>query len=123
MRSRAEIPARRTLAVALALAWVLAGGPARAVCPKTGQPDFGVLTVRYVADAQCIELKSLKLYLQEYRNRGIFYEAAVNAILDDLVEACRPRVMELEGAFSARGGITTTVTAEYFADPDEGTAD
>jgi len=93
------------------------------VCPKTGQPDFGTLTIRYVADAACIELKSLKLYLQEYRNRGIFYEAAVNAILDDLVTACHPRVMELEGAFSARGGITTTITAEYFADLDEGAAE
>ena len=81
------------------------------VCPKTGQPDFGTVTIRYVPDRACVELKSLKLYLIEYRNRGIFYEAAVNAILDDLVRACRPRRMEVEGAFTARGGITTTVVA------------
>lgn len=83
------------------------------VCPKTGLPDFGTLTIRYVPDQACIELKSLKYYLIEYRNEGIFYEAAVNRILDDLVEACRPRRMELEGAFTARGGITTTVTAVH----------
>ena len=81
------------------------------VCPKTGQPDFGTITIRYVPDAACIELKSLKMYLFEYRNRGIFYEAAVNAILDDLAGACAPRRMEVEGAFTARGGITTTVVA------------
>jgi len=81
------------------------------VCPKTGLPDFGTITVRYVPDRACVELKSLKLYLVEYRNRGIFYEAAVNAILDDLAKACRPRRMEVEGAFTARGGITTTVVA------------
>ena len=81
------------------------------VCPKTGLPDFGTITIRYVPDRACVELKSLKLYLIEYRNRGIFYEAAVNAILDDLVKACRPRRMEVEGAFTARGGITTTVVA------------
>ncbi len=83
------------------------------VCPKTGLPDFGTLTIRYVPDQACIELKSLKYYLIEYRNEGIFYEAAVNRILDDLVEACAPRRMELEGAFTARGGITTTVTAVH----------
>jgi 7-cyano-7-deazaguanine reductase len=81
------------------------------VCPKTGLPDFGTITIRYVPDRACVELKSLKLYLVEYRDRGIFYEAAVNAILDDLVKACRPRRMEVEGAFTARGGITTTVVA------------
>ncbi len=81
------------------------------VCPKTGLPDFGTITIRYVPDRACVELKSLKLYLVEYRNRGIFYEAAVNAILDDLAKACRPRRMEVEGAFTARGGITTTVVA------------
>ena len=81
------------------------------VCPKTGLPDFGTITIRYVPDRTCVELKSLKLYLVEYRNRGIFYEAAVNEILDDLVKACRPRRMEVEGAFTARGGITTTVVA------------
>jgi len=81
------------------------------VCPKTGLPDFGTITIRYVPDQACIELKSLKYYLVEYRNQGIFYEAATNRILDDLVEACRPRSMTVEGAFTARGGITTTVTA------------
>ena len=81
------------------------------VCPKTGLPDFGTITIRYVPDGACVELKSLKLYLIGYRNRGIFYEAAVNAILDDLAKACRPRRMEVEGAFTARGGITTTVVA------------
>ncbi len=81
------------------------------VCPKTGLPDFGTITIRYVPDRSCVELKSLKLYLIGYRNRGIFYEAAVNAILDDLAKACRPRRMEVEGAFTARGGITTTVVA------------
>ncbi|MHC4819146.1 MAG: preQ(1) synthase [Planctomycetota bacterium] len=81
------------------------------VCPKTGQPDFGTITIRYVADQACLELKSLKLYLVGYRNEGVFYEAAVNRILDDLAAACRPRRMEVEGAFTARGGITTTITA------------
>ena len=81
------------------------------VCPKTGLPDFGTITIRYVPDRACVELKSLKLYLIGYRNRGIFYEAAVNAILDDLAKACRPRRMEVEGVFTARGGITTTVVA------------
>jgi 7-cyano-7-deazaguanine reductase len=83
------------------------------VCPKTGLPDFGTITIRYVPDRACVELKSLKLYLIGYRNRGIFYEAAVNAILDDLAKAVRPRRMEVEGAFTARGGITTTVVARH----------
>jgi len=81
------------------------------VCPKTGLPDFGTITIRYVPDGLCLELKALKHYLLEYRNQGIFYEAAVNRILDDLAGACAPRSMEVEGAFAARGGITTTVTA------------
>ena len=81
------------------------------VCPKTGLPDFGTITIRYVPDRACVELKSLKLYLIGYRDRGIFYEAAVNAILDDLAKALEPRRMEVEGAFTARGGITTTVVA------------
>jgi 7-cyano-7-deazaguanine reductase len=83
------------------------------VCPRTGQPDFGTITVVYTPDKLCIELKSLKLYLQAYRNDGIFYEAAVNKILDDLVAACRPRQMTLTGRFTPRGGITTTVTVPY----------
>ncbi|MHC4547861.1 MAG: preQ(1) synthase [Planctomycetota bacterium] len=81
------------------------------VCPRTGQPDFGTITIRYVPDQACLELKSLKHYLFAYRNEGIFYETAVNRILDDLAAACRPRRIEVEGAFTARGGITTTVTA------------
>jgi 7-cyano-7-deazaguanine reductase len=82
------------------------------VCPKTGQPDFGEIQIVYTPDAACIELKSLKYYLQSFRNQGIYYEAVTNRILDDLVEVCRPRRMRITGAFSARGGITTTVVAE-----------
>jgi len=83
------------------------------VCPITGMPDFGEILIRYTPDKNCIELKSLKYYLFEYRNQGIFYEAATNKILDDLVSACQPRRMTVTGAFTARGGITTTVVAEY----------
>ena len=83
------------------------------MCPKTGLPDFGTIRIRYVPDRLCIELKALKFYLLEYRNRGIFYEAATNQILDDLVAACQPRQMTVVGDFTARGGITTKVTAEY----------
>lgn len=83
------------------------------VCPKTGMPDFGEISIRYVPDGTCIELKSLKYYLNDYRNQGIFYEAVTNKILDDLVAACRPRRMTVTGAFTARGGITTTVVAEH----------
>jgi 7-cyano-7-deazaguanine reductase len=83
------------------------------VCPMTGLPDFGQVRITYVPDAHCLELKALKYYLLEYRNRGIFYEAATNQILDDLVAACRPRRMTIVGAFTARGGISTTVTARY----------
>jgi 7-cyano-7-deazaguanine reductase len=81
------------------------------VCPKTGQPDYGVLKIEYVPRAKCVELKSLKIYLQQYRNMGIFYETVTNRILDDLVAAIEPRKMTLTAAFSARGGITTTVTS------------
>jgi len=83
------------------------------VCPKTGQPDFGTLTFTYVPAKKCVELKSLKLYLQQFRNEGIFYEHATNRILDDLVAAVQPRRMTLAAAFTPRGGITTTVTASY----------
>lgn len=83
------------------------------VCPMTGLPDFGEIRIIYVPDAHCLELKGLKFYLLEYRNRGIFYEAATNQILDDLVAACRPRRMTIVGTFTARGGISTTVTARY----------
>ena len=91
------------------------------VCPKTGQPDFGVLTVSYVPDAKCVELKSLKFYLQQYRNEGIFYENVTNWILDDLVAVLRPRRLTLSAAFSSRGGISTTVTASF--DQSHGTND
>lgn len=83
------------------------------VCPMTGLPDFGEIRIAYVPDARCVELKSLKYYLLDFRNQGIFYEAATNQILDDLVAALAPRRMTVTGDFSARGGITTTVTAEY----------
>ena len=83
------------------------------ICPKTGQPDFGTLTFAYTPAAKCVELKSLKLYLQQFRNEGIFYEHATNRILDDLVEVVQPRKMKLVARFTPRGGITTTVTAEY----------
>src|SRR6266581_3930365 len=83
------------------------------VCPKTGLPDFGAIRITYTPDTKCVELKSLKYYLIEFRNRGIFYEAATNQILDDLVAACLPRRMTVVGDFSVRGGISTTVTAVY----------
>lgn len=83
------------------------------LCPKTGQPDFGTLTITYVPDQLCFELKSLKLYLQQYRNHGAFYEAVTNIILDDLVAVTQPRSMTLIGAFTPRGGIRTNVIVEY----------
>ncbi|MCC6124501.1 MAG: NADPH-dependent 7-cyano-7-deazaguanine reductase QueF [Pirellulales bacterium] len=86
------------------------------VCPKTGQPDFGTLTINYVPEKKCVELKSLKLYLLQFRNEGIFYENVTNRILDDLVAALHPRRMTLTAAFNARGGITTTVTATHKAE-------
>lgn len=83
------------------------------VCPKTGQPDFGALTFTYVPAEKCVELKSLKLYLQQFRNEGIFYENVTNRILDDLVAVVQPRRMTLVAAFTPRGGISTTVTARF----------
>ena len=83
------------------------------LCPKTKQPDFGVIKIRYVPREKCIEAKSLKLYLFSYRNIGIFNEETVNRILDDLVKACRPREMQVVGEFNARGGIRITVEARY----------
>ena len=85
------------------------------VCPKTGQPDFGTITFTYTPAELCVELKSLKLYLQGFRNQGIFYEHAVNRLLDDFVQACRPKRCRVVGAFTPRGGITTTVTCVYEA--------
>jgi 7-cyano-7-deazaguanine reductase len=85
------------------------------VCPKTGQPDFGTLKITYVPDRLCVELKSLKLYVQGFRSQGIFYEDVVNVILDDLVKAVKPRRMTVEGDFRVRGGISSVVTASYEA--------
>ena len=83
------------------------------VCPKTGQPDFGTLTITYTPDRKCVELKSLKLYLQSFRNEGIFYENVTNRITDDLVAALAPRRLKLVAAFTARGGISTSVTVTH----------
>lgn len=85
------------------------------VCPKTGQPDFGTLTISYTPQKKCVELKSLKLYLQSFRNEGIFYENVTNQILDDLVAVLQPRWMKIEASFTPRGGISTTVTAQHTA--------
>jgi 7-cyano-7-deazaguanine reductase len=86
------------------------------VCPKTGQPDFGTITYSYTPAQHCVELKSLKLYLQRFRDEGIFYEQVVNRLLDDFVAACRPLRCKIVGAFTPRGGITTSVTCNYEAD-------
>jgi 7-cyano-7-deazaguanine reductase len=85
------------------------------VCPKTGQPDFGTLTFTYTPEKKCVELKSLKLYLQSFRNDGIFYENVTNRILDDLVAVMQPRRMKLVAAFTPRGGISTNVIVEHVA--------
>ncbi len=84
-----------------------------AVCPKTGQPDFGTIRLRYTPEERCVELKSLKLYMFSFRNQGIFHEAVTNQILEDLVAALEPRKLEVVGDFNVRGGITTVVTAHY----------
>jgi 7-cyano-7-deazaguanine reductase len=83
------------------------------ICPRTGQPDFGVITITYIANKKCVELKSLKYYLQAYRNEGIFYENVTNRILDDLVKTLKPKWMEVKGEFSVRGGLQSTVIATY----------
>jgi 7-cyano-7-deazaguanine reductase len=83
------------------------------VCPKTGLPDFGEIQISYVPRDWCLELKALKYYMIEFRNKGIFYEAVTNQILDDLVAACKPKRMTVTGDFSVRGGIATSVTAVY----------
>ncbi len=85
------------------------------LCPKTGQPDFAEIEIRYIPNKLCVELKSLKLYLWSYRNEGAFHEKVINNILDDLVEVSSPRWMEVIGAFNVRGGIHTTVSASYQA--------
>lgn len=83
------------------------------VCPKTGQPDFGTVTLEYVADQLCVELKSLKFYYQSFRNEGIFYEDVTNRLLDDLVAVLKPRRMRLETDWTPRGGLHSTIVAEY----------
>ena len=84
-----------------------------AICPKTSLPDFGVIRLRYMPDKACLELKSLKLYIHAYRNLGIFYENAVNRILQDVVAACRPVWARVTGEFTARGGLSSTIEAKY----------
>lgn len=88
-------------------------GEFTSICPKTGQPDFATITLRYVPGAACIELKSLKLYLQTFRSEGIYYEDVTNVILDDLVACCRPKWMLIESAWSIRGGIHSVVTVQH----------
>ena len=83
------------------------------VCPKTGLPDFGEICITYIPDKLCLELKTIKLYLIEFRNRGIFYEQVTNQILNDLVSLCKPVRMTVVGSFSVRGGISTKVTTNY----------
>jgi 7-cyano-7-deazaguanine reductase len=83
------------------------------MCPVTGQPDFATITVQYVPDQRCVEMKSLKLYFLAYRNKGIFYEAVVNTILDDLIAVLDPRKMTIIGDFAVRGGTAGTVTATH----------
>ncbi len=86
------------------------------ICPKTGQPDFAQFKIEYVADDQCVELKSLKLYMWSYREEGAFHEAVTNKILEDLVAATQPRFMRLTGVWNVRGGIYTTVVVEHRKD-------
>jgi 7-cyano-7-deazaguanine reductase len=87
------------------------------LCPRTGQPDFATIRIRYVPDRLCVELKSLKLYLWSYRDRGAFHEAVTNRILDDLLAALSPRRMSIEGDFLVRGGIHTIVRASFEKEP------
>ena len=86
------------------------------LCPKTSQPDFATITVEYVPDKLCVELKSLKLYFNSYRNDGLFFECATNKILDDLVAVCKPRYMLITAEFNVRGGISSIIEAEYYSD-------
>lgn len=89
------------------------------VCPKTGQPDFATIILEYIPSELCIELKSYKLYLNSFRNEGIFYESVTNKILDDLVEACKPRYMRIVAEFKTRGGISSTIEVEFNPDENE----
>ena len=84
-----------------------------AICPKTGLPDFGTIRITYLPDKQCVELRSLKMYIHSYRNLGIFYENAVNRILKDLVAACHPVNARVTGEFTARGGLRSLIEAQY----------
>jgi 7-cyano-7-deazaguanine reductase len=83
------------------------------LCPRTGQPDFATISIEYVPNGKCVELKSLKLYIWSYRNQGTFHEAVTNKILDDLTCACEPRFLRVTAEFYVRGGISTTVVAEH----------
>lgn len=83
------------------------------VCPMTGQPDFGTIDIKYIASNQCVELKSIKLYLQSFRNEGIFYEDVTNVILNDLVSCCNPKWMQVKTCWSVRGGMRSIITAEH----------
>ena len=85
------------------------------VCPRTGQPDFGTLTITYIPRKKCVELKSLKFYLQSFRNQGIFYEHVTNTILDDLVAVIEPQWLQIQARFNPRGGMTETVTTQFAA--------
>jgi len=91
-------------------------GEFTSLCPRTGQPDFGEIVIEYCPDKLCIELKSLKFYMQHYRNQGIFYEAVTNRILDDLAGACGPRWMKITSSFRPRGGMATEVVTRYETD-------
>lgn len=83
------------------------------LCPKTGQPDFATIDIDYIPDKLCVELKSLKLYLNSYRNEGVFFESVTNQILEDLVKVCSPRYMLVSAEFNVRGGISSVIEAEY----------
>ena len=86
------------------------------VCPKTGQPDFGTMTISYVPDKLCVELKSLKMYLQQFRNEGIFYEAVTNQIMDDFIAVVKPRQVTVESRWTPRGGLNSNIIVHY---PDQ----
>ncbi len=89
------------------------------LCPKTGLPDFGIITVKYVPDLLCIELKALKYYFLEFRNKGIFYEDLTNQILNDLVGVCQPRFMEISTEWTSRGGMNSKIVAKYEKGKDD----
>jgi 7-cyano-7-deazaguanine reductase len=88
------------------------------VCPKTGQPDFATIELEYIPEGLCLELKALKLYYYSFRDQGIFYEAVVNRLLDELAAACQPRWMRVTGRFNVRGGISSVIVAESGPKPE-----